>query len=144
MAMNAKVLLPFGIAITLAACGGETQRITVRRDGAPAALDEVAKNLFAADYRYSPSWWQTAICLPDDWQKTLLSKEGDLLYDYVDSPSGFATRVSVGIGNLQGLTGAQSMANPRVPIVETVLSGPDGKELMRWLALPSPSGANAS
>ena len=34
------------------------------------------------DFRYAPPWWQTSICLPDDWQKTLVGKEGSLLYDY--------------------------------------------------------------
>ena len=35
----------------------------------------------------SPPYWQTAICLPDDWQKTLVGKDGAMLYDY---PGDFA------------------------------------------------------
>jgi hypothetical protein len=37
---------------------------------------------WTVDHRYAPVWWQTAICLPDDWQKTLVGKEGTLLYDH--------------------------------------------------------------
>src|SRR5664279_3881914 len=34
------------------------------------------------DFRYAMPWWQTAICLPDDPDKTLVGKEGQLLFDY--------------------------------------------------------------
>ena len=34
------------------------------------------------DHRYSPEWWQTLICLPDDPVKTLVGKEGQIFGDY--------------------------------------------------------------
>ncbi|MBI2931189.1 MAG: hypothetical protein HYY16_06025 [Planctomycetes bacterium] len=34
------------------------------------------------DFRFSPPRWNTAICLPDDWQKTIVNEQGILLYDY--------------------------------------------------------------
>ena len=34
------------------------------------------------DHRYSPAWWQTLICLPDDPVKTLVGKEGQIFGDY--------------------------------------------------------------
>jgi len=34
------------------------------------------------DFRYALPWWQTAICLPDDPDKTLVGKEGQLLFDF--------------------------------------------------------------
>jgi len=34
------------------------------------------------DFQYSPPWWQTAICLPDDPDKALVGKEGQLQFDY--------------------------------------------------------------
>ena len=40
------------------------------------------KSSWTVDHRYAPPWWQTSICLPDDWQKTLLGKQGCLLYDF--------------------------------------------------------------
>src|SRR5512141_1720487 len=49
---------------------------------------------FALDHRYAPTSWQTAICLPDDWQKTLVHKDGTLLYDYGGKHAGFGTRIS--------------------------------------------------
>ena len=47
------------------------------------------------DHRFAPVWWQTSICLPDDWQKTLVGKEGTLLYDFPGRYSGFKTRIGV-------------------------------------------------
>ncbi|MFI5384503.1 MAG: hypothetical protein ACHQ50_00115 [Fimbriimonadales bacterium] len=38
------------------------------------------------DFRYSPAWWQTAICLPDDPEKTLVGKSGELLFDFGSGP----------------------------------------------------------
>jgi hypothetical protein len=34
------------------------------------------------DHRYTPAWWQTLICLPDDPVKTLVGKEGQIFGDY--------------------------------------------------------------
>ena len=34
------------------------------------------------DFRYSLPWWQSAICLPDDRDKILVGKEGELLLDF--------------------------------------------------------------
>ena len=47
------------------------------------------------DFRYSPPEWQTAICLPDDPQKSLVDRNGDLLYHYNQGGREFATRVGV-------------------------------------------------
>lgn len=70
------------------------------------------------DYRYAPPDWQTSICLPDDWQKTLVGKDGSMLYDYPGEFSGFATRIRLQIPG--GTTWiSQSLAQPRVPVVVT-------------------------
>jgi hypothetical protein len=34
------------------------------------------------DHRYSPEWWQSLICQPDDPVKTLVGKEGQIFGDY--------------------------------------------------------------
>ncbi|MGO8753033.1 MAG: hypothetical protein ACLQNE_44390 [Thermoguttaceae bacterium] len=47
--------------------------------GAEIASPDAAP--LVVDHRYAPIWWQTLICLPDDPQKTLVGKEGTLLYD---------------------------------------------------------------
>jgi hypothetical protein len=110
--------------------------VEVRRDAAPRPLagEEAAK--LTADFRYAPAWWQSTICLPDDWQKTLVSKEGALLYEYDGGyPGNFRTRVSISCAGLAEWTTDQSMADPRVPIVDTVLLDKGRGELLRWSAL---------
>ena len=47
---------------------------------APAA--QVPGTLGSVDFRYSLPWWQTAICLPDDPDKMLVGREGQLLLDF--------------------------------------------------------------
>ena len=70
------------------------------------------------DYRYAPAWWQTAICLPDDWQKSLVGKDGELLYDYVRKTQTFDTKISLGVAGQTWVK--QELAAPRVPIVGTM------------------------
>ena len=45
-------------------------------DGGPES------DLGRADFRYAPPWWQSAICLPDDPDKILVGKEGQILLDF--------------------------------------------------------------
>lgn len=74
------------------------------------------------DYRYAPAWWQTLISMTDDPQKTIISKEGDLLYDYAVNGRyrGFDTKISTSLdGNVQWVK--QEVVTPRVPVVRTVL-----------------------
>src|ERR1035438_1498312 len=87
-------------------------------DGIHLAAASTTNDPWTIDFRYAPPWWQTSICLPDDWQKTLVGKEGSLLYDYPGGYSGFGTRITFGLqGETQWLK--QEMASPRVPIVRT-------------------------
>lgn len=89
----------------------------------PAGAAPVA-DPFTVDYRYAPPWWQTAICLPDDWQKTLVGKDGSLLYDYPGKYSGFGTKITAGLeGETQWVR--QELASPRVPIVRTLKQAGD-------------------
>ena len=72
----------------------------------------------AVDFRYSPPEWQTAICLPDDPQKTLVDKSGELLYHYRKGGREFGTRISVEVvGN--AVWQKQDLYSPRVPVVQT-------------------------
>ena len=85
---------------------------------AAAQVAAITNDPWAIDFRYAPSSWQTAICLPDDWQKTLVGKDGSLLYDYPGGYSGFGTRITFGLkGETRWLK--QELASPRVPIVRT-------------------------
>jgi hypothetical protein len=122
------------LAAVLAGCGGG-QKIAVKRDAAPGPPSAQKKELFLIDFRYSPPWWQTAICLPDDWQKTLVSKEGALLYEYPGEFSGFGTKVAIALEGAAAGKTSQTMDNPRVPVVETALADSSGSELIRWSTL---------
>ena len=92
--------------------------------GARAAEPAAKTPHTQVDHRYAPVWWQTSICLPDDWQKTLIGKEGTLLYDYPGRYSGFKTRIGLDLGPDTRWV-RQELVFPRVPIVRTLKqSGP--------------------
>lgn len=42
----------------------------------PSGLSEP----MTVDFKYSPPEWQTAICLPDDPHKSIVNRNGELLY----------------------------------------------------------------
>ena len=86
--------------------------------GAVTHAAAITYDPWTIDFRYAPPSWQTAICLPDDWQKTLVGKDGSLLYDFPGSHAGFGTRITFGLpGESHWLK--QELASPRVPIVRT-------------------------
>ncbi len=70
------------------------------------------------DFRYSPPEWQTAICLPDDADKSLVDRSGELLYHYGQGGREFATRVAVEVAPAL-VWSNQELHSPRVPIVRT-------------------------
>ena len=105
----------------LALLAAVTACCLVPRPGAIRAAEEAAADGSACvlDHRYAPPWWQTSICLPDDWQKTLVGKEGSLLYDWQGKYSGFKTRITLGLeGGTEWVR--QELVSPRVPIVRTI------------------------
>lgn len=69
------------------------------------------------DSRYAPPDWQTAICLPDDTEKTLVGRDGALLYDYPGAFGGFGTRISLQLGKAEWRS--QELDSARVPLVRT-------------------------
>lgn len=73
----------------------------------------------SVDFSFSPPEWQTAICLPDDPHKTLVDREGRLLYHYrVSDGVEFGTRLSLQIAD-NTVWKRQHLHSPRVPIVRT-------------------------
>jgi hypothetical protein len=74
--------------------------------------------LGTVDFRYSPPEWQASICLPDDPQKTLVDKSGQLLYHYGSGGREFGTRLSVEVAD-NAVWQEQNLYSPRVPIVQT-------------------------
>jgi len=84
----------------------------------PRLCASAADDAFILDHRFAPPQWQTAICLPDDWQKTLVAKDGGLLYDYPGRFAGFATKITFSVpGDVKWLK--QELASARVPVVRT-------------------------
>ncbi len=82
------------------------------------ALPAFAATSSTVDFRYAPPEWQTAICLPDDPDKSLVDRSGELLYHYNQGGREFATHIGVEV-----IDGAvwekQELLSPRVPIVRT-------------------------
>ena len=72
----------------------------------------------SVDFRNSPPQWQTAICLPDDPEKTLVDKSGELLYHFRQGQREFGTRVSVQVSET-AVWQKQELLSPRIPIVKT-------------------------
>ena len=139
--MRLKITLAVSSVLFVFACS--KGNVEIRRDTAPRSLAKEELSKLTADFRCAPVWWQSAICLPDDWQKTLVSKEGALLYEYDGRyPGNFRTRVSVSCANPASMTAEQSTADPRVPVVETVLLDNEADELLRWSALAVVPGAD--
>jgi hypothetical protein len=87
----------------------------------------------SVDFRYKPSQWQTAICLPDDPQKTLVDHGGRLLYGYRDDGH-FDLSVGVSVPGTE-LVG-QRLVSPRVPVVRTEWKGSGLAVVQHAFAIP--------
>lgn len=78
------------------------------------------------DFRFAPADFQSTICFPDDPDKTVLGKHGDLRYDFpADIFAGidqFGTIVEFALAGMgQAAWQSQSMEAPGVPIVHTMM-----------------------
>lgn len=108
------------------------------------------------DFRYSPTWWQTAICLPDDPDKMLVGKEGQLLFDYgvhLDQPgepravkadevntADYALMLQPSYGGTSKWI-SQETISPRVPVVQTRREA-NGVEILEQTFLAAPTSDN--
>ncbi len=108
--------------------------------GAAAHLPAQTTDLGRVDFRYSPPWWQTAICLPDDPDKILVGKEGQLLLDY----GGGGVRnfgISIQPELREGVTWQrQKTISARAPIVDTWAEA-DGVEVFEEAFVVTPKGS---
>lgn len=76
------------------------------------------------DYRYAPANHLNAICLPDDWQKTLINEKGELAYDFGPGPYAKPlTTIGVGVADRELTVIKQQWEHPRVPLAQTELAG---------------------
>jgi hypothetical protein len=92
--------------------------VAVTLGGGAAAQDSGTGpgDSWVVDFRYAPADWQTCIGLPDDWQKTLVGKNGALLYDYPGRYGGFRTRITA-FRDAEWV--GQGLHSGRVPVVVT-------------------------
>ncbi len=75
---------------------------------------------YELDYRFMPEEWLSTICLPDDWQKTLIDRSGRLLYDWPYENGSFATKIEFGFAEGKSEWINQNIDNPRIPVVNTL------------------------
>ena len=109
------------IALCLIAFGFATPSASQALDGdrgVPAGVD----------FRFSPPEWQSAICLPDDPHKSLVSRSGELLYHFNRGGREFGTRISLQVSD-SSVWQKQDLYSPRVPIVRTYLTA-NGLEIL--------------
>jgi hypothetical protein len=109
-----------GLDLTAALRPGEPQATATRRAKTGESEDT------AIDFRYAPADFQSTICFPDDQDKSVIGKRGDLRYDFpadiFASIGQFGTIVefaAAGMGLDTWLE--QTMEEPGVPIVHTHL-----------------------
>ena len=81
---------------------------------------KMKKDLYGLDFKYKPIDWQTAICLPDDWQKSLVGKNGAMLYDHYSHSPDFATKMKISLSPGKEKWIEQKLESAKVPVVSTV------------------------
>jgi hypothetical protein len=93
------------------------------------------------DFQYAPSRHLTAICFPDDWQKTLVTEAGALAYDFGPGPYARPlTTISVEVKSGDSKVLRQRFDDAKVPIAVTLLGAGDVRVEQRAFALaPQPS-----
>lgn len=93
------------------------------------------------DYRYAPEEWQSAFCFPNDPFKSLVSKQGDILYGHAGpsgAPGAFAQIVSFGFRDREpGVYASQKLESAGVPVVTTALDWKDVAVTMTLFATNS-------
>ena len=93
------------------------------------------------DFRYSPPEWQAAICLPDDPQKSLVDKSGELLYHFQQGGREFGARIGIEVVT-NAVWQKQELHSPRVPIVKTFHSAPGLEIVQEAFALTALTNAS--
>jgi hypothetical protein len=88
---------------------------------------EPARQREAIDFRYAPVLQQTAFCFPDDPYKSLVRKNGELLYGYKrDEVAYFPLRITFGVDGMhEAEVVSNALETPGVPIVRTLLQRPE-------------------
>jgi hypothetical protein len=96
------------------------------------------------DHRYSPPWWQTLVCLPDDPVKTLVGREGQIFGDYgYKGPRHFSFSLMVD-SKAPATWKSQTLLSARSPITRTIKEANGIRiEEQTFLQIPGPQAANS-
>ncbi len=93
------------------------------------ARQPVEPQSMKVDFRYAPKSWQSIYCFPDDPFKSLIGKNGELLYGHQGigkDEKGFPHVVSFGLKGKDTLPYIeQKLESPSIPIITTKLDGSD-------------------
>jgi hypothetical protein len=90
----------------------------------------------AVDFRYAPLTHLTAICLPADWQKTVITERGSLGYDFGPGPyTRPLTEIALGAKEVSLSPGEPSIRDPRVPVARLRLNGDGAGATLEEFAL---------
>jgi hypothetical protein len=100
------------LLLLLAVVASDNEQASLAKEEASYAENRV-------DFRYTIPWWQSAICLPDDSDKALVGKEGQLLLDFGNTGiRGFAVYIEpTVVGGAKWVR--QQTASPRAAVVQT-------------------------
>jgi len=77
-------------------------------------LDVNSDDVYELDFRYKPKDWRSTICLIDDWQKSLVEKDGTLLYDEG------VTKINLSISDGKEKWIEQKLESGKIPVVTTL------------------------
>src|SRR5882762_3230227 len=110
--VTSRIVLPVPLAAQTKTRGDSVVEGTAGRVGAGEAVD----------FRYAPVLQQTAFCFPDDPYKSLVRRNGELLYGYKrDEVRYFPLRINFGVDGMhEAEVVSNALESPGVPIVRTV------------------------
>ena len=96
------------------------------------------------DHRYSPPWWQSLLCFPDDPVKTLVGREGEVFGDYgYKGPRDFSFSVMFD-SKITASWQSQHLTSIASPMTRTVKES-DGIRISEdaFLEIPAPQKLNS-
>ncbi len=80
------------------------------------------------DFQWAPATYFTVVGLPDDWQKTMVTENGSLAYDFGPGPyARNLTSVHFALSGRSLTVDSQRLPNGKTPIVKTLLVAPDAE-----------------
>lgn len=88
-----------------------------------AQLGSATAQMREIDFRFAPASWFSAICLPGDWQKSVITHSGSLGGDFVPGPYARpTTEVTFGVSGHTLIPDSLRFEAPRVPIARAILA----------------------